>query len=53
MNRFEAQHTSVAIPAGRTIMHGRLEEPGALDHVGALAARWFNERLRREGNLVA
>lgn len=31
----------------------RFEEPGALDNVAALAARWFGERLRKEATLVA
>jgi putative phosphoribosyl transferase len=31
----------------------RFEEPGALDNLAALAARWFSEHLRRPANVAA
>lgn len=31
----------------------RFEEPGALDNVAALAARWFSERLNKDANIAA
>ena len=29
------------------------EEPGAMDNVAALTARWFGEHLRKDVNLLA
>ena len=29
------------------------DEPGALDNVSALAARWFSEHLRKDANIAA
>jgi hypothetical protein len=31
----------------------RFEEPGVLDDVSALAARWFGEHLRKDANIAA
>ena len=42
--------TSVEIISGK----GRLlDEPGALDEVWALAARWFSEHLRKPATIAA